>query len=134
MGRGKRAYRLSFRIRRTYFDQIVSGEKTFEVRRATDYWRIRAARAREALGSGFRPSRAIAAFVSGRLVHRREILGVDEFESAEAALGRLPSVQGMWDLGEGRVVRFRLGRVIRNTACAFCGADDHDSGHCPGGE
>ena len=56
----------------------------------------------------------IAVFVCGKLVHRRELVKIGLFWSAEDALGRQPSDQGRQDLGDGLVIGFGLGKVVRN--------------------
>ncbi len=105
---GGRLRRVSFRVRRRYFDLIVAGEKTREVRRASPYW-LR-------IAHGLRDDDAgpcgVAVFVCGRDVHRREIVGVSVYDTAEEALGRRPSEQGTKDLGTGPVLGFDLGREL----------------------
>lgn len=100
-------YKLSFRIRKIYFDQIVAGTKTQEVRRTSHFWSIRANRAHDELEHD---RQVLAVFVCGAAVHRREVLHVEELVNAEAALGRPPSEQGQADLGGGAVYAFHLGR------------------------
>ena len=48
-----------FRIRKRYFDAIVSGKKTVEFRKDSDYWRKR-----------LKPSLDTAVFICGKRVHR----------------------------------------------------------------
>ncbi len=98
--------KVACRIRRVYFDAIVRGEKTAEVRRASEHWRKLAANVVLDLGFGFKP---VMVFVCGRDVHRRVIVGVRLEESARAALGREPSEQGRQDIGQGPVIVFELG-------------------------
>jgi len=102
-------YRVSFRIRRVYFDQIVAGTKQFEVRRASDFWRTRAERVWEELQND---REVYATFLVGRHVHRRKILAVNLFGNAHDALARNPSPQGLKDLGDGPVYRFQLGEAL----------------------
>lgn len=87
-----------FMVRRRYYDEIVAGSKTVEVRRATPRWRSYAAR-----------PPAVGVFLCGRLVHRRAIVAVRIVGSATEALGREPSGQGRSDFGDGPVVVFDLG-------------------------
>lgn len=101
--------RLSFRTRKVYFDQIVAGIKTAEVRRASYFWKPRALRARYELVNG---ESVIGVFVCGKAVHRRRIMRVEVLRNAELALGRPPSEQGRADLGEGAVYKFTLGEVV----------------------
>lgn len=97
------AYKVVFRIRGEYFDQIVAGTKIIEVRRASPRWTAIAANIASVKGH------AMAVFVCGRKSHRREILGVMWMRTAEQALGRKPSPQGQQDLGSGPVFAFLLG-------------------------
>lgn len=102
-------FKVSFRIRRVYFDQIKAGTKTSEFRRLSPYWKGMVKRLDRASDGG----RAIqAVFVSGRAVHRRSIIDWLEYPSARRALGRNPSAQGLKDLGSGRVIAFELGDVL----------------------
>lgn len=101
---------LPFRVRRVYFDQIVSGIKTAEFRRLSDYWSHRVQRI---IDSG-KSQRAlwVAVFLCGRKVHRRRILKVSIHPNARAALGREPTSHGRLDLGDGMVVAFHLGEEV----------------------
>lgn len=100
--------RVAFRIRREYFDEIVDGTKTREVRKASSYWLDVAAGLRD---TDVGPC-GTAVFVCGADVHRREIVGVKLFRSAAEALGRDPSPQGLRDVGDGVVLGFDLGEVV----------------------
>lgn len=91
---------VSFRIRRVWFDAIVAGTKTVEVRKHSDYWADVKARG---------PS--VAVFVCGKDVHRRRITAITPYPTAAAALGRPPSAQGVKDIGTGAVLGFHLGEV-----------------------
>ena len=124
--RRTRHHRISFRVRRIYFDAIVTGEKSTEVRRASPYWLAAVARIAEwntdPAGPGgddapsypvvFTGRTPVGVFLCGHYVHRREILGVRWEPSAEAALGRPPSEQGRADLGDGPVLVFKLGKEV----------------------
>ncbi len=101
--------KVACRIRRVHFDAIVRGEKTVEVRRASEYWRKTAVRVVLDLGFNLKP---VMVFVCGKDVHRREIVGLRLEESARDALGREPSAQGRQDIGEGPVIAFELGEVV----------------------
>jgi hypothetical protein len=90
-----------FMVRRNYFDAIVWGEKRNEVRRATSRWLTVAAN---------QPKEAV--FLCGKKVHRRRIISIEVMETAEKALGRKPSPQGLKDIGDGKVVVFNLGHEI----------------------
>lgn len=101
--------RFSFRIRKRYFDQIVSAKKQIEYRRDSPFWRARLGR--------LEGRKAIAVFICGKRVHRRWILSArlvltpDTFSEqgkqdvdtthcwairlgAEAPLGELRAIQG----------------------------------------
>lgn len=54
-----------FRIRKEYFDAIVSGDKTIEYRKDSPFWRKR-----------LFASPQIAVFICGKRVHRREITDI----------------------------------------------------------
>jgi len=100
--------RVSFRIRRVYFDAIVRGEKNVEVRRMSPYWTRAVGRLRDDdMGRC-----GVAVFVCGHDVHERWIEGVSVQASARDALGREPSEQGRLDLGDGYVFAFELGASI----------------------
>lgn len=91
-----------FTVRRNYFDDIVSGIKTEEIRKASKRWLTVAGRY---------PHEAV--FLCGRMVHRREITSITVVkEGAKSVLGRELSEQGRKDVGDGPVVVFWLGRVL----------------------
>jgi len=102
--------KIAFRIRRQYFDAIKSGEKTDEVRRFSTYWCRQVAR----LLDDDMGRCGIAVFICGKDIHRRMIVGVNEFQNPEEALGRAPSAQGLKDIGDGDgpVLSFLLGEEI----------------------
>ena len=80
--------RVSFRIRRIYYDQIVEGTKTFELRQYSDYWR------KILLGNN---PPDVAVFVCGKDVHRRWIRNIS-LGFPEEILGRELSEQGKKDI------------------------------------
>ena len=94
--------KVAFTVRKKYFELIVAGSKSNEIRRATPHWRKVAAR---------QPN--LAVFLCGRLKpHWREVLQVTVEEdegAAERILGRPLSSQGLQDVGSGPVVVFWLG-------------------------
>jgi len=102
-------YTLVFRIRKIYFDQIMAGTKTREVRASKRFWYIRALKANHDLLEG---KEVRAVFLCGKLRHTRRLERVRCFETAKEALGREPSEQGKKDIGEGPVYGFDLGRVM----------------------
>src|SRR5437879_4891623 len=99
------AYKVVFRIRLEYFDQIVRGEKKVEIRAATPRW-TRIVNRILALPNGC-PTMGV--FVCGRRTHRREIVNVGAAMSAEDVFGRKLSPQGEKDIGLGPVFTFELG-------------------------
>jgi len=102
-------YKLSFRIRKIYFVQIVAGTKTIEVRAQKPFWILRVGRAVQQLLWG---NPVICTFVCGKEIHRRYLDRIEYYETAAGALGRPPSEQGLKDIGEGPVFGFHLGEVV----------------------
>lgn len=105
-------YRLNFRIRRPHFVAIRDGLKLVEYRRSSPYWDARFEEARgilarfRTLSTVFDSSSTLevveAVFVCGKDVHRRHVLSV-AYGRFEELAGRLPSAQGLADLGDGFV-------------------------------
>jgi len=97
--------KISFRIRRTYFNRIVSGEKDVELRKNTPFWRKRLLCANP-------PS--IAVFVCGKDVHRRwtTLITVGK---PEEILGRGLSDQGKKDIQTETCIATYLGNIY--TGC-----------------
>lgn len=90
--------RVSFRIRRRYFDLIVKGVKTEEIRTDKPYWSW-------LLG----PSPPyVATFVCGKDVHRRFITRIYK-EDPEKVLGRPLSDQGRQDVLSNPAIIIELG-------------------------
>lgn len=87
---------VSFRIRRVWFDAIVAGTKTVEVRADKPYWREVQARG---------PS--VAVFVCGKDVHRRRITAITPYPTAAAVLGHATTEATL----TGAVLGFHLGEV-----------------------
>ena len=92
-----------FMVRKPYFDAIVAGTKTEEIRRYTSRWWTVSQHVGE--------RGAIAVFMCGRDIHRRIILGTRSCISAEIYLGRALSKDGKKDVGNGPVIVFLLGDV-----------------------
>ena len=103
------AYNLSFRVRREYFDAIVSGKKDREIRKINAFWARRVVAMERAMN---RHEKIVATFVCGKDVHRRRVYGFRTYVDASNALGREPSKQGLEDLGDGPVYAFLLGKVV----------------------
>ena len=91
---------VSFRIRRQYFDKIVSGEKKAEIRSNTDFWRKRL----------FDPQPDVAVFVCGKYVHRRYITNVF-VDYPESYLERPLSNQGLKDIYTISSIIIELGEI-----------------------
>jgi hypothetical protein len=89
------------RVRRLYFDAIVAGTKTHEIRAKTAHWDKVVAR-----------YPILFTFVCGKRVHTRQIVEITWWDDAAEALGREPSEQGREDLGYGPVYDFRLGAAL----------------------
>lgn len=64
---------LVFRIRKRYFDAILSGEKTTEFRKTSQFWRKRIEGKGETLDT--------AVFLCGKRIHRRKITLIQEVET-----------------------------------------------------
>ncbi len=95
--------RASFRIRRRYYDMIVSGEKTEEIRTLKPFWV-------KQLLTGNPPQ--VAVFICGKDVHRRWITGID-IQDATEVLGRQLSEQGQKDvLDPDNAIIIKLGEVF----------------------
>ena len=93
----------SFRVRRRYFDMIVSGEKKEEIRTLKPFWI-------KQLFTGNPPQ--VATFICGKDVHRRWIKGID-IQDATEVLGRQLSEQGQKDvLDQDNAIIIRLGSVF----------------------
>lgn len=98
-------YRLSFRIRRQWFEAIREGTKCVEVRAYTPFWSRRAKRALDTMGGA---GVVVATFVCGKAVHRRRVRAVFQHESPIAALGYDPEEPTL----QGRCWAFMLGEVL----------------------
>ena len=104
--------KVSFRIRREYFDKIVSGEKKEEIRSNTNFWRKRL------FGAYVNPPLPpfklpeVAVFVCGKEVHRRKITGIS-LEKPEEALGRPLSKQGRKDIRTKMAIVVKLGEAVQ---------------------
>lgn len=98
--------RVSFRIRRKYFDLIVKGIKTNEIRTDKPYW---------SWLLGDEPP-LIATFVCGKDVHRRWIKRIFK-DDPERVLGRQLSEQGRQDVLSNPAIIIELGtEYATNTA------------------
>lgn len=92
--------KLVLRIRRKYFDAIVSGEKTTEFRKDSVFWRKRID------GKGVEGEPWIAVFISGLRVHRREITLIQKIDTPEF------SEQGKKDVSTPKCYAIHLGKTV----------------------
>jgi hypothetical protein len=90
---------LVFRIRKRYFDAIVSGEKRVEYRRASQFWRKRIVGKGETLDT--------AVFVCGKQVHRRKITEIEQIKTPSWF-----SEQGQKDVDTPTCFAIYLGSVV----------------------
>lgn len=90
---------LVFRIRKQYFDAIVSGEKTTEFRPTSPFWRKRIEGKGESLDT--------AVFICGKLIHRRKITLIQEVETPSWF-----SKQGQRDVDTPTAYAIHLGSEI----------------------
>jgi len=97
-----------FRIRKQYFDAIVSGKKKVEARKISPYW------IRRLLSTGNPPN--VAKFICGKQVHSRKITRIYKGK-AEKILGRPVSEQGREDLelvkNHGWCIAIELGEEVK---------------------
>lgn len=96
-------YRLSFRIRRIYFDQIARGDKINEIRRCCEFWDTRVHKANLVLMAN---GTVTAVLVCGKDKMTKPVKRISQHQDAFEALGREPSDQGAKDLGVGKVWAF----------------------------
>ena len=89
-----------FRIRKPYFDAIVSGEKTVEFRRHSPFWEKRIK------GTGVE----VAVFICGKRVHRRKITYVQLIDTPTWF-----SEQGKKDVDTPQCYAIYLGEEIKET-------------------
>lgn len=97
---------ISFRIRRIYYDQIVEGTKTEELRAMSEYWnkKFQGYNRKDFIGGQ-------AVFVCGKDVHRREILRI-HCVTPDQVLGRPLSEQGKKDIPTQSAWSIELGEAI----------------------
>lgn len=95
--------RVSFRVRRRYFDQIVAGTKREEIRTDKPYWAWL-----------FKNPPQVAVFVCGKSVHRRHITRIYR-EDPEKVLGRPLSEQGIKDVLSNPAIIVELGGEVNDS-------------------
>ena len=95
--------RLVFRIRKKYFDAIVSGEKMTEFRPDSPFWRSR-------IDNKGKPNEPawIAVFICGKRVHRREITLIQKVETPTGF-----SEQGKEDVSTPQCYAVHLGKEVK---------------------
>ena len=96
----ERKKRVSFRIRRQYYDAIVRGDKKQELRKYSSFWKKRLL---------CKDPPEIAVFVCGKRVHRRFIKRIC-VAKPEVVLGRDLSPQGRRDIPTELCISVELGR------------------------
>ena len=94
--------KVSFRIRKTYFNQIVAGTKPFELRSYTPFWIKRLL---------WNPPPRIAVFVCGSKTHQRWIKKIKVGKPVEF-LGRDLSEQGEQDISTELCIATYLGKEL----------------------
>ncbi len=108
-------YRLVFRVRKQYFDAIMAGKKTIEYRRNIGFWRKRIANIKKVYGVEISPSRivfpapseVVAVFISGKRVHKREVLIIELIKTPDFF-----SDQGKRDVDTFTCWAFHLGKQV----------------------
>ena len=95
--RAKKEKKAAMRIRREYFDDIVTGDKTVEYRPDSPHWR-------KILKKDDMPE--IAVFICGKDVHRRKILFVQKIPTPIWF-----SAQGQADVNTSKCFAIHLGEV-----------------------
>lgn len=89
--------RLVFRIRKRYFDAIVSGDKEVEYRPDTPFWRSRID------GKAVN----IAVFICGKRIHRRTVWKIEKVDTPTTF-----SEQGKKDVPTKKCYAIYLGMVV----------------------
>ena len=102
--------RFVFRIRKPYFDDIVSGKKTVEYRQDSLFWEKRIAPGNVQSDKPFLialpvSQKFIAVFICGKRVHRREITMIERIKTPEYF-----SDQGKKDVDTATCFAFHLGK------------------------
>ena len=105
--------KVSFRIRKQYFDAIINGNKKYELRSHIPFWVNR-------LLCNNPPK--IAVFVCGKRVHRRKIIDIGVGKPIYF-LGRQLSEHGKQDIPTENCIAVKLGDAL----CGDCGEVLHMS-------
>ena len=93
---------LVFRIRKRYFDAIVSGDKMTEFRPDSPFWRSRID------GKGDDGADWVAVFICGKRVHRREITLIQKVDTPSWFNG-----QGKKDVSTSKCYAIHLGKELK---------------------
>jgi len=100
-----------FRIRRRYYEDIVSGKKKVEYRRDSPFWESRIVPGTVQSGKSLIAlpisQKFIAVFICGKQVHRREITLIERIETPEYF-----SDQGKKDVDTATCFAFHLGKEV----------------------
>jgi len=104
--------KLSFRVRKAYFDLIMAGKKRTEYRRYIPFWLIRISEYGTTgmpVGSRWRtdPGEFQAVFICGKRIHRREIVAISRIHTP------VFSAQGKKDVDTETCLAFELGSEIK---------------------
>lgn len=91
--------KVSFRIRRRYFDQIVAGDKREEIRTDKTHWSWLLTAPPQ-----------VAVFICGKDIHRRMITRIYK-DDPEKVLGRPLSSQGREDVLSNPAIIIELGEI-----------------------
>ena len=117
--------KVSFRIRKQYYDKILSGEKTEELRQLKQFWIDR-------LFCNDPPQEAV--FVCGTHVHRRKIEAI-YYCIPEEMLGRELSDHGKQDIQSEICICIELSYAVCERCCdkvltvyPYCYNDEYDCG------
>ena len=112
--------KLVFRIRRVYYDQIVAGTKEVELRRFSDFWRVRVRNIIDdnfekeyVEGRGPKVTRfighVVGVFICGKDRHDRWVKAIGIGRPEEFYTHRSLSDQGKADAGTDKCFAFYLG-------------------------
>lgn len=97
---------LVFRIRKRYFDAIVSGEKTTEFRPDSSFWRARID------GKSLEEGELwVGVFICGKRVHRREITWIQKMDTLDTPTWF--SEQGKKDVSTPKCYAIYLGKEVK---------------------
>jgi hypothetical protein len=99
---------LVFRVRKKYFDDIVSGEKNIEYRKDSPFWQKRVWEGKANCWRDLRGLGWVGVFICGKRVHRRELTRVERRQTPGWF-----SEQGKRDVDTPACLAFFLGKVVK---------------------